>query len=123
MQLPPEIEAQAKAILEGFNLYAVTVDKHNKVDPKFGVTAPSLALASEAGEVAGKVYKILRDADGQITDEDRLAIAYELGDTLWNLMAVARDLKIPFGVVALLNLVKCEDRASRGVIAGSGDNR
>jgi hypothetical protein len=46
------------------------------------IVYPTLGLANEAGEVAGKVKKIFRDRQGRITDADREALALELGDVL-----------------------------------------
>ena len=78
----------------------------------------SLGLAAEAGEVANKVKKILRDGEF-----DRKAIADEIGDCLWYIAALCRDLNVSMNDVARANLSKLEDRKKRGVISGSGDNR
>ncbi len=43
------------------------------------IVYPTLGLANEAGEVAGKVKKIFRDRQGQITDADRQALVLEPG--------------------------------------------
>lgn len=80
---------------------------------------PALGLASEAGEVAGKIAKHLRDG----AELDINAITKELGDVLWNLSQLASDLGIKLTDVAILNLAKLADRQSRGVIQGSGDER
>ena len=85
---------------------------------KHAVIYPSLGLAAEAGEVANKVKKILRDGDF-----DRKAIADEIGDCLWYIAALCRDLNISMNDVAKTNLFKLQDRQKRGVISGSGDNR
>ena len=82
------------------------------------VIYPALGLAAEAGEVANKVKKILRDGDF-----DRKAIADEIGDCLWYIAALCRDLNISMNDVAKTNLFKLQDRQKRGVISGSGDNR
>ena len=85
---------------------------------KHAVIYPALGLAAEAGEVANKVKKILRDGDF-----DRKAIADEIGDCLWYIAALCRDLNISMNDVAKTNLFKLQDRQKRGVISGSGDNR
>ena len=82
------------------------------------VIYPALGLAAEAGEVANKVKKILRDGDF-----DRKAIADEIGDCLWYIAALCRDLNVNMNDVAKTNLFKLQDRQKRGVISGSGDNR
>ena len=82
------------------------------------VIYPALGLAAEAGEVANKVKKILRDGNF-----DRKAIADEVGDCLWYIAALCRDLNVSMNDIAKTNLSKLQDRKKRGVISGSGDNR
>ena len=82
------------------------------------VIYPALGLAAEAGEVANKVKKILRD--GKF---DRNAIADEVGDCLWYIAALCRDLNVDMKELAKNNLRKLHDRKIRGVIQGSGDTR
>lgn len=82
------------------------------------VIYPALGLAAEAGEVANKVKKILRD--GKF---DREAIADEVGDCLWYIAALCRDLNVDMVELARGNLRKLHDRKVRGVIQGSGDKR
>ena len=84
---------------------------------------PALGLAGEAGEVANKVKKILRDDGGILTEKVRLSISGELGDVLWYLAAIANDLGITLDVIAQDNIIKLHDRNARGVISGNGDNR
>ena len=79
---------------------------------------PALGLAGEAGEVANKVKKILRDGTF-----NREAIADEVGDCLWYIAALCRDLNVNMADLAKNNLQKLEDRKRRGKIAGSGDKR
>lgn len=79
---------------------------------------PALGLVNEAGEYAGKVKKILR-GDTNTTE----AAAAELGDVLWYLAACAEALGVDLADVAHQNLTKLADRAARGVLKGSGDNR
>lgn len=93
-------------------------------DPKFSIVYPALKLAGEAGEVAEKIGKRLRDADGDLTDPKFLdAVALELGDVLWYVAAFARDIGWSLEDIADRNLSKLASRAERGVLGGSGDNR
>lgn len=82
------------------------------------VIYPALGLAAEAGEVANKVKKILRD--GKF---DREAIADEIGDCLWYIAALCRDLNVDLSEVARNNLAKLKDRKERGTLRGNGDKR
>lgn len=84
---------------------------------------PALGLANEAGEVLGKIKKVLRDNNGDFTLEHRVEISKELGDVLWYCAALSNDLGISLDVIAFNNLAKLKDRQTRGVIQGSGDNR
>ena len=77
----------------------------------------------EAGELQGKVKKILRDDNFIITDEKREAILAELGDTLWYCTRVAAELGANLGEIAQANVDKLLDRRERDVLGGSGDNR
>ena len=87
------------------------------------VIYPTLGLASEAGEVAGKIKKIFRDRAGVIDQADRDALRSELGDVLWYLAQVATELGLSLDDIAEYNIAKLLDRQSRGKIQGDGDNR
>ena len=84
---------------------------------------PVLGLLGEAGEVAEKMKKIIRDNNGVIDDERRDLLVKELGDVLWYLSQVCTDLNLSFDEVAKTNLHKLFSRLERGVISGDGDNR
>lgn len=83
----------------------------------------TLGLVGEAGEVAEKVKKILRDKNGEVSEADKQEIIKEMGDVLWYLQALADYLEIPLSQVAKVNLEKIHSRKARGVTKGSGDNR
>jgi len=51
------------------------------------------------------------------------ALVFELGDVLWYIARLAAELGASLDDVARLNLDKLADRATRGVIGGSGDHR
>ena len=100
---------------------STAVYRNKKLGP---IIYPSLKLPGEAGEVSEKIGKIIRDGDiDNITHEDRMEIAKEIGDVLWYCAALAEDLGFELGKIAQMNLDKLFDRAKRGVIGGSGDNR
>jgi len=84
---------------------------------------PAIGLFSEAGEIAGKIHKVLRDSNGHFLPEHRQAIADEAGDALWNLALLCTDLGFALEEVAQRNLDKLNSRMARGVLGGSGDNR
>lgn len=86
------------------------------------VTYLALGLG-EAGEVQGKVKKILRDDDGVITDEKRIQILDEIGDLLWYAALLSDELGARLSDVAGRNLDKLAGRQRRGVLGGSGDTR
>lgn len=77
----------------------------------------------EAGEVQGKIKKVLRDDGGIVTEEKRAAIVGELGDVLWYVARLADELGLDLSEIATRNLDKLSSRKERGVIGGSGDNR
>lgn len=82
-----------------------------------------LGVNGEAGEIAEKVKKIIRDKDGVVSDEDKVELAKEIGDVLWYLATLARHLDVSLDDVAAQNLQKLQSRQARGVLGGSGDNR
>ncbi len=82
-----------------------------------------LGLAGEAGETADKIKKILRDKDGVFSNDDRVAVTMELGDTLWYIAAIARYLKVDLDEIAQNNLAKLESRRQRDKLHGEGDIR
>jgi NTP pyrophosphatase (non-canonical NTP hydrolase) len=84
---------------------------------------PTLGLCGEAGEVADKVKKVIRDQQGAFSADNVAALKLELGDVLWYLAQLANELELDLEDVARANLDKLASRAARNVIAGSGDDR
>ena len=84
---------------------------------------PTLGLVGEAGEIAEKVKKIIRDSGGVVSDEKREELKKELGDVLWYLAQLATEFKLDLGDIADTNIEKLRSRKERGVLQGSGDNR
>ena len=84
---------------------------------------PTLGLCGEAGEVADKVKKVMRDRDGRFDAAVRDDLELELGDVLWYVAQLASELGLSLESVAEANLAKLASRAARNVIGGSGDRR
>ena len=84
---------------------------------------PVLGLAGEAGEVADKVKKIIRDDGGVLRPEKVEEIKKELGDVLWYVAQLSSELGFSFDDVALTNIQKLAARTEKGRIHGSGDAR
>ena len=84
---------------------------------------PALGLTGEAGEVANKVKKIVRDGVDNMPPDWREQIAGEIGDVLWYCAALATDLSMSLGQVAMSNKNKLSSRKERGKIGGFGDTR
>ena len=79
----------------------------------------TLGLVGEAGEVAEKVKKMIRD-NRKVAPMD---IIKELGDVVFYCAALANHVGYDLTMVVDINVVKLNDRQKRGVISGSGDNR
>lgn len=90
---------------------------------EYKVVYPALGMAGEAGEVADKVKKVIRDNNGEISKEKALEIAKEIGDVLWYCATLANDLGYDLNTIAQMNYDKLHSRQERGKLSGSGDNR
>lgn len=101
-----------------FNAYQAQALKTAIYPEANRILYPALGLTNEAGEVAGKVKKIIRD--GNVS---HWAVAKEIGDVLWYAAVLAHDLGFTLEEIAQDNLDKLASRASRGTLKGSGDNR
>ena len=84
---------------------------------------PTLGLTGEAGEVANKVKKIIRDGSDSKDEKLVSEIKAEIGDCLWYIAVLASDFDIKLSDIASANLEKLEKRKEKGTIHGSGDDR
>jgi len=84
---------------------------------------PTLGLVGDAGEVAEKVKKVIRDKKGVFDEESKVAIKKELGDVLWYISNLCTEFGFKLEDVASDNLEKLSIRAANGKISGSGDDR
>jgi NTP pyrophosphatase (non-canonical NTP hydrolase) len=84
----------------------------------------ALGLTSEAGEVAGKVKKLIRDGeDVEGFEMKKIAISHEIGDVLWYCAMMAKEVGVPLADIMQENLDKLHSRKKRGTLQGSGDDR
>ena len=100
-----------------FNEYQKIARSTAVYPEEYKVVYPALGLCGEAGEVAEKVKKNIRD--GKSLD----GVGLELGDVLWYISALADDLGVTLEEVAQANVDKLKSRMERNKIKGDGDNR
>jgi NTP pyrophosphatase (non-canonical NTP hydrolase) len=79
----------------------------------------TLGLVGEAGEVAEKMKKLVRDSSRFSNEE----IMKELGDVVFYATALANIYGRGLQEVLELNIQKLDDRQKRNKLRGSGDNR
>jgi len=82
------------------------------------VTYLALGLTSEAGEVAGKIKKKIRDGG-----VDVMSTIDEIGDVFWYCARLCDELGFDAENVLQRNIQKLMDRKERNVLGGSGDKR
>ena len=92
-------------------------------ETQHAIIYPALGLAGEAGEVANKVKKLVRDGPDKRPETWREDIASEIGDVLWYLSNLANDIGYNLDEIADINIEKLTSRKNRDKIKGSGDNR
>ena len=118
---------EAAVVLEnGWRDRYLTLDQYQQQAAKTAVYTTSKAdqyliagLAGEVGELASLFAKHWR-GDGDLNHDHATA---ELGDVLWFVAMLAKELGYDLSDVAQNNLEKLADRANRGKLKGSGDNR
>ena len=108
-----------------FKEYSETAEKTAQYPKDQGLVYCAFGLSNEAGEVLGKLKKLIRDHDSfaAALEENRLAVADELGDVLWYLSQLAKEIGVPLEEIAYRNNLKLLDRLQRNAIKGSGDKR
>ena len=103
-----------------FNEYQTLAISTAIYSEKWKIIYPALGLCGEAGEVAEKIKKNIRDG---AKDSFKNDIKKELGDVLWYVAVLANDIDIPLEDIAKSNIQKLADRKKRNMISGDGDNR
>jgi NTP pyrophosphatase (non-canonical NTP hydrolase) len=125
------LEKQAKEFMERRNMSTITATEYQEKAAETAIFPKqkaleyiTLGLTGEAGEIANKVKKLIRDgADEETLEQKKIEIGYELGDVLWYCAMLAREVDINLGHVMEKNIEKLNSRKERGTLGGSGDNR
>jgi NTP pyrophosphatase (non-canonical NTP hydrolase) len=112
-----------KYSMSDFNSYQRSASRTAIYPDKHKILYPALGLAGEAGEVANKVKKIIRDGPESMPEDWREQLASEIGDVLWYCAALATDLNLTLGMIAGQNEAKLSRRKEQGTLSGSGDKR
>lgn len=118
----PAIKLTSSQLLT-FEQYSQVARSTAIYPPERGLEYCTLGLLSEAGEIAGKLKKAIRDNNGVLTDEAKVGLRKEGGDCLWYLSEIALLLGTTLAEMASDNNKKLLDRQARNVLGGSGDNR
>ena len=105
------------------NEYQEQAEATNLVTGENALTYAALGLVGEAGEIANKAKKIIRDDNNIVTDEKRAAIKKEIGDVLWYVSRICSELGFTLEEVMEQNLAKLSKRQAEGKLQGDGDNR
>ena len=126
-----DLEQEAKQWMKERRMSDITADQYQEkacstaIFPKNkAMEYLTLGLTGEAGEIANKVKKFIRD--GATEDEylaKKIQIGYEIGDVLWYCAVLAKEMEMNLGHIMENNLQKLADRKARGALSGSGDNR
>ena len=103
--------------------------------PGIGLIYCTIKQGGESGEFSEKVGKGLRNGQIRIIPGAgnqvymsmdpalRKPLALELGDNLWYIAALAKELGFTLEEIATMNLDKLNGRKERSTLVGEGDNR
>ena len=112
--------AYVAGCFEGFDYYQAKCNETAIFPEDLAIEYLTLGLVSEAGEVAGKVKKKIRD--GERPDHVK-ELSAELGDVFWYLAMLTDRLGLNVSDVLFDNMTKLALRKQENTLQGSGDNR
>jgi len=111
------------AIYEESALSMLASLTQNQVLAYVCLSYPITKLNGEAGELAEEIGKVMRDDKGTITIDRKARMRKELGDVMYYIARIARELDVSLDDIAAENMSKLRSRKDRGVITGLGSDR
>ena len=122
-----KLEQEVKEFMDNKNKSIITATAYQEQAKTTAIFPPeraleylTLGLVGEAGEVANKIKKVIRDKK---IFRSEVEIASEIGDVLWYCAMLADYLDTNLGKIMEDNIDKLQSRKSRGTLGGSGDRR
>ena len=122
-----KLEQEVKEFMDNKNKSMITATAYQEQAKTTAIFPPeraleylTLGLVGEAGEVANKIKKVIRDKK---IFRSEVEIASEIGDVLWYCAMLADYLDTNLGKIMEDNIDKLQSRKSRGTLGGSGDQR
>jgi NTP pyrophosphatase (non-canonical NTP hydrolase) len=122
-----KLEQEVKQFMDNKNKSMITATAYQEQAKTTAIFPPeraleylTLGLVGEAGEVANKIKKVIRDKK---IFRSEVEIASEIGDVLWYCAMLADYLDTNLGKIMEDNIDKLQSRKSRGTLGGSGDRR
>ena len=122
-----KLEQEVKEFMDNKNKSMITATAYQEQAKTTAIFPPeraleylTLGLVGEAGEVANKIKKVIRDKK---IFRSEVEIASEIGDVLWYCAMLADYLDTNIGKIMEDNIDKLQSRKSRGTLGGSGDRR
>jgi NTP pyrophosphatase (non-canonical NTP hydrolase) len=91
-----------------FDVYTKLAMMHRHYTENYAIVFPALYLSKEVDKLIAKVLEVTKRTK-QASEVDTEILVDQLGDILWYLAAVARDLGVPLSEVATRNLRKIEE--------------
>ena len=122
-----KLEQEVKEFMDNKNKSMITATAYQEQAKTTAIFPPeraleylTLGLVGEAGEVANKIKKVIRDKK---IFRAEVEIASEIGDVLCYCAMLADYLDTNLGKIMEDNIDKLQSRKSRGTLGGSGDRR